>query len=127
MTFLEKPLSVMFCKLTIFKINLLKLIKTLMGMHCNHFLCPLTYTKDFFFITIFPLIIFSIRHFFYDNHFHSFVNFKKNCFVLNFTCEHYLSYNIFDNKLHIDFFWYVLVMIKVQHFCFDIFEWIFIM
>jgi hypothetical protein len=65
MTFLEKPLSVMFCKLTIFKINLLKLIKTLMRMHCNHFLCPLTYTKDIFLITIFPLIIFSIRYKFF--------------------------------------------------------------
>jgi hypothetical protein len=40
MTSLEKPSNVMFCKLTNFSINLLKLIKTLMGMHCNDFLCP---------------------------------------------------------------------------------------
>jgi hypothetical protein len=31
MTFLEKPLSVMFCKLTILKINLLKLTKKING------------------------------------------------------------------------------------------------
>jgi hypothetical protein len=46
--------------------------------------------------------------------------------MLNITCEHYLPYSVFDNKLHIKFLWYVLVMIKVQHFLFDVFEWIFI-